>query len=106
MKSIKYNKLIRDKIPEIIRTSGKTPIVAQFDARSYKEGLDDKLSEELKEYLASDDIEELADLVEVIYAIIKYKNVGMEEFERIRTKKALERGAFDKRLKLVEVIEE
>ena len=106
MKTTKYNKLIRDKIPEIIEKSGKQPITEILDDKAYKKHLDDKLGEELQEYLASDNIEELADLVEVVHAIVKYKNVSLSDFEKIRIQKAVERGAFDKRLLLKEVIEE
>lgn len=67
--------------------------------------MDQKLEEELKEYLGSDNAEELADLVEVIYAILKYKHIDIDAFENIRIKKAEERGAFDKRLLLKEVLD-
>lgn len=106
MKAIKYNKLVRDKIPEIIVKTGKRPVVETLDDESYKIYLDEKLGEELKEYLESNSVDELADLVEVVYSILKYKNVDIQIFENLRTKKALERGAFDKRLLLKEVIEE
>ena len=52
------------------------------------------------------DIEELADLVEIIYAILDYQNVTVEEFENIRKKKAQQRGAFKERLVLLKVFEE
>lgn len=105
MKSIKYDKLIRDRIPEIIEKSDKEAITDVLDDHTFKQYLDDKLSEELQEYLASDNVEELADLVEVVYAILKHKKVSLIEFEDIRMKKVLERGTFDKRLRLKEVIE-
>ncbi len=98
-----YNKLIRDKIPEIIEKSGKRPITEILDDKAYKKHLDIKLGEELQEYLNDDDINEMADLVEVIYAILKYKGIETDDFEQIRKKKAEERGAFDKRLLLKEV---
>lgn len=62
-----------------------------------------KLSEELDEYLSSGEIEELADLQELIYAIIKFKNISAEEFEKLRHDKALKNGAFDQRLFLKDV---
>lgn len=103
---IKYNKLIRDKIPEIIEKSGKKAIIQELNCDKYKNYLDIKLGEELQEYLESDSIEELADLVEVVYAILKYKNVTLENFEKVREKKVLDRGAFNRRLLLKEVVEE
>ena len=106
MKKIQYNKLMRDKIPKIIEQSGKRAIFDTLDDSSYKKYLDEKLEEELQEYLSNDNTDELADLMEVIYAILKYKGISLEEFENIRKKKAEERGAFDKKLLLKEVIEE
>lgn len=103
-KSIKYDKLIRDKIPEIIKAQGKMAIIEEMDDIIYKEYLDIKLSEELNEYIEEDSVEELADLVEVVYAILDYKGVSLQEFEKIRTSKAERRGAFSKRLLLKEVI--
>ena len=101
-----YNKLIRDKIPEIIEKSGKEPVVEELNAATYKKYLDIKLGEELQEYLEADNVDELADLVEVVYAILKYKGIDLNRFESIRKKKADERGAFDKRLLLKEVNDE
>ncbi len=98
-----YNKLIRDKIPKIIEKSGKRPITEMLDDKAYKKHLDIKLGEELQEYLDDDDINELADLVEVVYAILKHKGIELDDFEQIRKKKVDERGAFDKRLLLKEV---
>lgn len=106
MKVITYNKLVRDRIPEIIEKSGKRAVVEKLADEAYKKFLDDKLSEELQEYLASDSVDELADLVEVIYSILKYKGIEIADFHGLREKKAAERGAFEKRLLLKEVIEE
>ena len=103
MSTIHYNKLIRDKIPEIIEKSGKKPITEILDVEAYKKHLDLKLNEELQEYLNDGNVNELADLVEVIYAILKHKGIEPDDFEQIRRKKAEERGAFDKRLLLKEV---
>ena len=70
-----------------------------------KKYLDVKLVEELKEYQESGSIEELADLVEVVYAILNYMGISLKEFEEIRRAKVNKRGAFDKRLLLKEVTE-
>lgn len=101
-----YNKLVRDKIPEIIKASGKQ---ASFEKKSGTELLkllNQKLDEELLEYKESDNIEELADLVEVVYGILKYKNVSIDEFEKIRNDKNNKRGSFDEGIILIEVIDE
>lgn len=105
MGSVSYNKLIRDKIPQIIEESGKIAVVETLENEEYKRLLDCKLSEELQEYLSDDSAEELADLVEVVYAILKFKGIDIDEFEGIRLKKAAERGAFEKRLLLREVLD-
>lgn len=98
-----YNKLIRDRIPEIIEMDGKKHEVRTLGDGEYIEQLNIKLSEELKEYYESEEVEELADLVEIVYAIAGYKGVSIEEFERIRLDKREKRGGFEKRLFLVGV---
>lgn len=102
--TIKYNKLIRDKIPEIIEANGKKAVVEVLDDENVLKYLDIKLGEELKEYQESGSVEELADLVEVVYALLDCKGVSLEEFEKIRVDKAEKRGGFKKRLLLKEVI--
>ena len=106
MKTIKYNKLIRDKIPEIIESSGKKAIVKKIQDEELLNLLNKKLFEELKEYEESGEVEELADLVEVVQAILDYKNVSIEDFNKIRAKKNESRGAFKEGLLLIEVVEE
>ncbi len=106
MKVIKYNKLIRDRIPEIIESSGKKAIVEKIKGEELLNLLNKKLFEELKEYEESGEVEELADLVEVVQAILDYKKISIEDFNRIREKKNESRGAFKEGLLLVEVVEE
>lgn len=100
-----YNKLIRDKIPEIITSSGKQCIVEVMNETEYIDALDCKLNEELAEYQADKSLEELADLLEVMYAIIKARGYSIEELENKRKEKAEKRGGFEKRLRLKGVIE-
>lgn len=100
-----YNKLIRDKIPQIIKAQGNTPIIETLDDKQYLKALNEKLQEELNEYLEDNSVEELADLVEVINAILNYKGVPLHKFEEIRKAKAEKRGGFEGRLFLKEVIE-
>ena len=102
---IEYDKLIRDKIPEIIEQSGKKCIVEVMDNDTYIEYLDQKLNEELAEYQQDKSIEELADLLEVMYAVVTARGYSVEELERIRLEKAEKRGAFEKRLLLKSVSE-
>lgn len=87
MKIIKYNKLIRDKIPDIIEKSGKKCVVEIMDNDEYIQFLDAKLNEELAEYQADKSLEELADLLEVIYAVAEAHGYSIEELEQLRKKK-------------------
>ncbi len=89
-----YNKLVRDKIPEIIRVKGQNPTIKILDNEEYIKELNIKLQEEANEYLTDNNVEELADIVEVIYGILRYKEVSIEEFEKIRNGKNEKRGSF------------
>ena len=101
-----YHKLVRDLIPEIIENSGKTCVTSILSDEEYLLMIDAKLDEELAEYHSDGSIEELADLIEVIYAAAKARGYSIEQLEVIRIKKAQQRGAFDKKILLSEVIEE
>ncbi len=103
--AIKYNKLVRDKIPEIIEKDGKTCRTAILSDEEYLSMLNSKLDEELMEYHSDDNLEELADLMEVIYAIAKAKGYSENDLEEIRKVKALKRGAFNNKILLIEVSE-
>ena len=106
MKVITYNKLIRDRIPEIIKEKGKTCKIEILSDEEYLKMVDAKLDEELAEYHQDQNIEELADLVEVIYAAAKARGYSVEELEAVRREKAEKRGAFERKLLLKEVEEE
>lgn len=95
-----YNKLIRDKIPEIIQSSGKTCETEILSEEEYLKMVDAKLDEELAEYHKDQNIEELADLLEVIYAASKARGYTIEQLERVRKEKAEKRGGFEKRILL------
>lgn len=97
---IKYNKLIRDNIPGIIEKSGKKYDIEVLNDTDYLYYLNKKLNEEVLEYLESNETEELADLEEVIRAILDAKGVSNEEFENIRLSKVKKNGAFKKKLLL------
>ena len=100
-----YHKLVRDLIPEIIENAGQTCVVTTLSDEEYLRMVDEKLQEELTEYYADGSIEELADLIEVIYAAAKARGYTVEELEAIRVKKAQQRGAFDKKILLTEVMD-
>ena len=105
MSIIKYNKLVRDRIPEIIEASGKICKTAILDDAEYLRMLDAKLDEELAEYHKDQNIEELADLLEVVYAAAIARGCTVGELEQVRKQKVQKRGAFQSRILLVEVQE-
>ena len=98
-----YNKLVRDRIPEIIEASGKTCLTATLSDEAYLHMLDQKLNEELAEYQESKSMEELADLIEVIAATAKARGCSWEKLMRICNQKRTKRGGFEKRILLMEV---
>ena len=98
-----YNKLVRDRIPEIIEASGKSCTWETLSDEQYIELLNKKLQEEVAEYLESGTVEELADIGEVMHAILDYKGIPLTEFQRVRNEKLRERGGFAKRILLKEV---
>ena len=92
-----YNKLVRDKIPEIIAgDNGKTCVTRIMEDDEYLKTLNTKMQEELKEYLESGDVEKLADLEEVLRVILDVKGVSNKDFQKIRNAKVEKRGAFKK----------
>ena len=103
MPTIQYHKLVRDRIPEIIEKGGKSCSTTILNDTEYMTLLDEKLNEELAEYQESKSMEELADLLEVIRAVASARGSSMAEVERIRLRKAAERGGFEKRILLTEV---
>ena len=105
MSVITYNKLVRDRIPEIIESSGKTCKTKVLDYAEYLRMLDAKLDEELAEFHKDQNIEELADLLEVIYAATIARGYSVEELEQVREQKAEKRGTFRRKILLLEVRE-
>nr|MBQ4455023.1 nucleoside triphosphate pyrophosphohydrolase [Clostridia bacterium] len=106
MKTITYHKLVRDKIPEIIEKAGKTYVWFTLSDEEYLKLLDEKLNEELAEYQESKDLEELADLLEVMRAVASARGSSMEDVEKSRIQKAEKRGGFEQKILLEKVIEE
>lgn len=100
-----HNKLVRDRIPEIIEATGRTCVAVTLPDDAYIRALDAKLNEELAEYQQSQSLEELADLLEVMGAVVKARGYTWDDLTRVRKEKRVVRGAFDKRIFLKEVIE-
>lgn len=105
MKTKIYSKLVHDRIPEVIESDGKTCITEILPDVQYLEMLDAKLSEELAEYQEDKSLEELADLLEVVRAVIKARGWTWEQLEQVRQENAAHRGSFDRKILLKEIIE-
>ena len=105
MSNIKYNKLVRDRIPEIIEADGKTCVCEVLSDEDYLRLLDQKLNEELAEYQESKSLEELADLFEVMRSVVQARGWTMGKLEQVRADKADRRGGFEKKILLKEVEE-
>lgn len=99
---MEYNKLVRDKIPEIIKQKGDVPITHIAGDEEYWQKLKEKLQEEANEFLKESSEEELADILEIIYAICDFKKIDKEKLESLRKKKAERRGGFKDRIILDE----
>ncbi len=100
-----YNKLVRDKIPEIIRAKGGRPITRLLDEKEYFKALVAKLQEEVVEFEAEPSIEELADIKEVMLALCLAISIRPSELEDTRRHKAKTNGRFKKRI-FLEGVEE
>lgn len=96
-----YNKLVRDSIPEIMIAQGEKPIIRVMDDKEYIVSLEKKLDEEVSEYHESKEIEELADILEVLYALCEAKGHSVDELIKVYEKKHMECGGFSKRIFLV-----
>lgn len=103
----KYNKLVRDRIPHIIESNGKSCRSRILNDGEYADELRIKLREEAEEYFRArndqEALEELADLIEVIEALARLHGASPEQLEAIRVDKAAERGGFADRVYLIDV---
>lgn len=102
-----YNKLVRDKIPENINSiKGKKCNYRILKNEEYLKALDKKIFEEANEFIEEHSIEELADLMEVIFAIMKVRNISIEEVEDARQLKNSQKGSFKDKIFLIDVEQE
>ena len=99
-----YNKLIRDRIPEIIAATGKTAQIRVLSDEEYADALERKLTEEVSEYLESKEPMELADILQVIEALAENAGVSFDELLTMKAAKQRANGAFRRRL-LLEYVE-
>lgn len=108
MAKIVYNKLVRDRIPEIIKNSGKTSHIEIMNEKEYEKALLEKLQEEAYELFNAspgDRVKEIADVQEVLLAILNHWEIDLKTVSIKREKRAVERGSFNKRIKLLWVEE-
>jgi len=96
-----YNKLVRDKIPDLIRGAGETPHIRILDDGDYLAALETKLDEEVGEFHRDKTAEELADILEVVYALAETRGCSREALMDIYQKKHTQRGGFEKRIFLI-----
>ena len=105
-----YNKLIRDKIPEIIKKDNAVPKISELNDKEFKIALKEKLVEEAKELLEAktdeEILNELSDVLQLIESIALNNNLSITQVEKQKEKKKQERGGFDKKLFLEYVDEQ
>lgn len=97
---IHYDKLVRDRIPQIIEEDGKDFSVRKLEDDEYRLALIDKLQEEVDEFMEEPQVEELADVLEVLHALADTFDVPFDELDDLRERKREERGAFNDQLLL------
>ncbi|MBP5727278.1 MAG: nucleoside triphosphate pyrophosphohydrolase [Clostridia bacterium] len=102
---IHYDKLVRDKIPAIIEASGKVPVTDRISPEKIQAALDRYLRVEVKEYLESHSVEEMADVLEVLHGIAFHAGIDWNQVEAERLRKKEDRGVFEERIRLIEVRE-
>lgn len=96
-----YNKLVRDKIPELIRQQGQSPILRILEDEDYTKCLEQKLDEEVAEYHRDRNLEELADILEVVFSLAENLGASRNELMNVYQEKNEKRGGFAKRIFLV-----
>ena len=96
--SVKNGKLVRDKIPQIIIADGKKPITRILDDEEYLKELDKKLNEEIAEYQQDKSIQEMADVLEVLFAICEARGHSVEQLMEVRNEKRNARGGFEEKI--------
>ena len=100
------HKLVRDRIPEIIKKAGKTCEIEYLDREHYQQALRDKLIEEAQEVAqanAEDLLSELADLSEVIEALLKSYHISPDTLKQVQSQRQQQRGGFDQKIRLLSV---
>jgi predicted house-cleaning noncanonical NTP pyrophosphatase (MazG superfamily) len=99
---MRHEKLVRDHIPALITQRGEQPVTRILACDEYRHELRRKLHEEVAEFCATGHVEELADVLEVVYALAALEGVSASQLEEIRQRKHTERGGFRQRIFLIE----
>ena len=100
-----YNKLVRDRIPELIEANGHKCETRVLNDDEYLIELKNKLQEEVNEFLESDSVEELADILEVVHSLSAQFGTNIESVEETRSNKANKRGTFNNKI-FLQTVEE
>lgn len=104
MNEIHYNKLVRDRIPDIIQGDNKSAVIRSLSGQELNKSLVDKLFEEGQEFLDAQNIEELADILEVFHGLLDANNIAFQDVEITRLNKKEIKGGFTKGLFLEYVV--
>lgn len=96
-----YHKLVRDKIPQIIRAQGETPVTRTLGDEEFHAALEQKLQEETAEYLESRELSELADILEVVYVLCRADGHTLDQLTAAYRAKNQARGGFDEKIFLI-----
>ena len=96
-----YNKLVRDKIPEIIAQQGESANIRILNGKEYTVALEQKLDEETAEFHKEKNLEELADILEVVYALADDLGCTKEDLLQVYNQKHEKRGGFQSRIFLI-----
>lgn len=99
-------KLVRDRVPELIRDDGGEPDTRTAHEAEYTALLRVKLLEEVQEFFDSDAADELVDVIEVVYALAREKGVDAKQLEKLRAAREVERGGFTERTVLITAVED
>lgn len=101
---MEYNKLVRNNIPQIVEAAGKVAQIHTATEEEYNNALRAKLLEETNEFIGSGSSEELADILEVLYALAEQNGISPTQLEQVREEKEQKRGNFSKRI-ILETVE-
>jgi len=102
---MRHDKLVRDLIPQLIEADGHDAVTRVLEHDEFFNALKNKLREEVEEYIETEDIEELADVIEIIRALLEMQATNYDELEQIRFKKLQDKGGFIEKIYLEEIIE-